>query len=73
MVATEAAAEPAGQRPGPGEDGGDVRRAAALGDLQLQVVDLADELAVPVDQLAVQQVQGRVVHPPGHGVSPLPW
>ena len=48
-------------------DGGHQRRAAAGGEGQLQVVDLAGQAAVGVDQLAVQQLQGGGQGASGHG------
>jgi hypothetical protein len=63
----EAAADPAAEGPGAGQDGRDQRRAAALGQLELEVVDLAGEPPVAVDQLAVEQVQPGFQDAAGHG------
>ena len=63
----EAATDPPAQRPRPGQNRRHRRRAAAGGELQLEVVDLAGEPAVLVDQLAVQQVQSRLQDAAGHG------
>ena len=65
----EAAADPAAERPRAGQDGRHRRRAAVFGELQLQVVDLAGQPAVAVDQLPVQQVQSRVEGAAGHGAQ----
>src|SRR5215213_4802717 len=62
-----AAADPAAERPRAGQDGRHHRRAAAPGDLQLEVVDLAGQAAVGVDQLAVQQVQPGFQDAAAHG------
>src|SRR5512132_492219 len=63
----EAAADAAAEGPGAGQDGRDQRRAAALGELELEVVDLAGEPAVAVDELAVEQVQPGFEDAAGHG------
>src|SRR5215212_11532357 len=62
-----AAADPAAERSRAGQDGRDHRLAAALGHLQLEVVDLAGQAAVGVDQLAVQQVQPGFQDAAAHG------
>src|SRR5215218_7543980 len=58
--------EPAAERPRPGQDGRHRRRAAAGGELQLEVVNLARQAAILVDQLPVEQVQSRVHGAAGH-------
>src|SRR5215211_4658280 len=63
----EAAAEPAAEGPRAGQDGRHHRRAAAGGDLQLEVVDLAGQPAVGVDQLAVEQVEPGFQDAAAHG------
>src|SRR5215216_4349581 len=63
----EPATDPAAERAGAGQDRGHLRWPAALGDLELQVVDLAGEPAVLVDQLPVEQVQPGFQDAAGHG------
>src|SRR6266545_4570199 len=53
----EATTDALAERARPGQDRGHQRRAAAVGDLQLEIVDLAGEPTVLVDQLPVEQVQ----------------
>src|SRR5215218_8979583 len=53
------------QVPWPGEDGSDVPR-AVLGRFDLQVVDLAAQLAIARPQLVVEEVQRGVEDPSGH-------
>src|SRR6266516_327072 len=69
----EAAAKTPRQRARAGQDRGDVRRPAALRKAELQVVDLAGEPGVLVEELAVEQVQPRIEHASGHTISSLPW
>src|SRR5215217_498175 len=62
----ELATEPAAEGTGAGEDRHHYRRPTAVRELQLEVVDLADVLAVPVDQLPVQQLQPGLEDPSSH-------
>src|SRR4029453_15289206 len=63
----EAAPDPAAEGAGAGQDGGHQRRAAAVGDGELEVVDLAGQPPVAVDELAVEQVQPGFEDAAGHG------